>query len=139
MSQDDALYPRPDDAYLFQESQVFIDSAVWTGNYDSERSHAQSLQGVGVPSRVLHRECGGGECIADLAAHSVVSSDNEDPAHIALLPPIHFWASHRLRNSLFVFLTPELSNGKTRQDGIRLDTQLVADASWSAMEVYPRP
>ena len=84
MSQDNALYPRPDDAHLFQQSQIFIDSAVWAGNYDSERSHTQSLQGVGVPSRVLHGESGGGECIADIAAHLGVTFNNEDPAHIAL-------------------------------------------------------
>ncbi len=42
------------------------------------------LQGAGVSSRLLHGKSGGGECIADLAAHLAVTFDNEDPAHFTL-------------------------------------------------------
>jgi hypothetical protein len=37
------------------------DSAVGTGDHDSERSHAQPVKGVGMTGRILHWEIGGNE------------------------------------------------------------------------------
>jgi hypothetical protein len=68
-SQHDALYSRPDGPYLFKQRQIFLDSRVGTGDHNTERSRAQPLQGVGIPSGIFHREIGGSEYPADLSAH----------------------------------------------------------------------
>jgi len=83
-SQDDALYPRPDSAHLLQEGQVLFDSAVGTGDHDSERSHAQPVKGVGMTGRIFHWEIGGNERPPDFPAHLGIISDDEDPAHVVL-------------------------------------------------------
>src|ERR1700679_1973620 len=84
MSQDDALYSRPDGTHLLQQCQVFVNNAIGPGNDDPERSSTQALQGVRVPGGILQGNSGGGERIADLAAHLVVTSNNQDPAHSVL-------------------------------------------------------
>jgi len=46
-------------AHLFKQRQVFLDSTVGTGDHNTERPHAQPLEGVGMPSRVFHWAIGG--------------------------------------------------------------------------------
>ena len=86
-SQNDGLYPRPDGTHLLQQRQIFFDSAVGTGDYDTELAHAQPLQRVGVPHRVLHGKIGSCECFADRPAHFGIASNDQDPTHAVLRRP----------------------------------------------------
>src|SRR5271169_5266686 len=79
--EDDALDARPDGAHLLEQGEVFIESAVGTGDDNAEGSIAQSLQGVDVPAGILQGQTCGRECAADLVAHLGVTSNDEDPAH----------------------------------------------------------
>ena len=81
MRQNDALHSRPDIAHLLKESQIFIDGTVRMGNHNPKRSRPQSLQRIGIPRRILNRKIRGRKRIANRAAHVVLISNYQDPAH----------------------------------------------------------
>src|SRR5271169_2830160 len=68
MSEDDALYSRPDAAHLLQQGEIFLDGAIGAGDNNSEGSHPQTLQGVSVPNRIFYGNLGSRDCIADFVA-----------------------------------------------------------------------